>query len=197
MRSWLLLLFGFALLTAAAEMRGAPQSSGLPYAISAPRPEYPIQAFRARRQGTAILVLDVDPATGKVGRVQLRRSSGHRQLDRLALKTAAKWLFQPQTVTRLGVTVRFSPSGVFVGQDLIPDRPVPFAGTITATDSRAKTITVRGARGTDVIAVGPETKFSRNGRPGSLSDATVGSSVSGTAKVTSGPRALAVSIVIE
>ena len=197
MRSWLLLLFGFALLTAAAETRGAPQASGLPYAISAPRPEYPIQAFRTRRQGTAILVLDVDPATGKVGRVQLRRSTGHRQLDRLALKTATKWLFQPQTVTRLGVTVRFSPSGVFVGQDLIPDRPIPFAGTITAIDARAKTITVRGPRGTDVIAVGPDTKFSRNGRRGSLTDASIGSKVSGTAKVTSESRALAVSVDID
>ena len=195
MRNWI--GFALALVASAAQTEGAEQSSGLPYAISAPRPEYPIHAFRTRQSGTAILVLDVDPNTGKVGRVQLRRSTGSRQLDRLAVRTATKWLFQPRTVTRLGVSVRFSPGGVFVGQDLLPDRPFPFAGTITATDARAKTITVRGARGTDVIAVGPETKFSRNGRPASLADARVGSSVRGAARVTSAPRALAVSVEIE
>lgn len=197
MRKSLPLLVAVALVASAAQPQAAEPSSRLPYAISAPRPEYPIQAFRTRREGTAILVLDVDPNTGKVGRVQLRRSTGSRQLDRLALKTATKWLFQPRTVTRLGVSVRFSPAGVFVGQDLVPDRPIPFAGTLTAADTRAKTITVRGPRGSDVLAVGPETKFSRNGRPASLTDAIVGSSVRGTAKVTSGPRALAVSVEIE
>lgn len=197
MRTWLASVFACALLAAGAEGEGAAQSSGLPYAISAPRPEYPIEAFRARREGTAILVLDIDPNTGKVGRVQLRRSTGSRQLDRLAVRTATKWLFQPRTVTRLGVSVRFSPAGVFVGQDLVPERPIPFAGTLTAADARAKTITVRGARGTDVIAVGPETKFTRNGRPATLADATVGSSVRGTAKVTAAPRALALSVELE
>lgn len=194
---WPPLLVVFALIAFGAKTEGAPQSSALPYAISAPRPEYPMQAFRDRRAGTAILVLDVDPGTGKVGRVQLRRSTGTRQLDRLALKAATKWLFQPRTVTRLGVSVRFSPAGVFVGQDFLPDRPIPFGGTITAADARAKTITVRGARGTDVIAVGPETKFSRNGRPASIADVKAGSSVRGTARVSSGPRAHAVSVEIE
>jgi TonB family protein len=190
-------VFALALVAMPATSNGAPQSSGLPYAISAPRPEYPLQAFRTRRTGTAILVIDVDPATGKVGRVQLRRSTGSRQLDRLALRTATKWLFQPRTVTRLGVSVRFSPEGVVVGQDLVPDRPIPFTGTVTAADARAKTITVRGARGTDVISVAPETKFTRNGRPASLADVKVGSSVRGTARVTSAPRAVAVSVEIE
>ena len=196
MRRWFPSLVALALV-AAAPSDGAQKSSALPYAISTPRPEYPIQAFRMRREGTAVLVLDVDPKTGNVGRVQLRRSTGTRQLDRLALKAATKWRFQPGTVTRLGVSVRFSPAGVFVGQDLVPDRPYPFAGTITAADARAKTITVRGARGTDVIAVGGETKFSRNGRPASLADVKAGSTVRGTAKVTSAPRALAVSVEIE
>ena len=197
MRNSLRSAFAFALLAVAPQTPAAPLPSGLPYAISIPRPEYPIEAFRTRRAGTAILVLDVDPATGKVGRVQLRRSTGSRQLDRLALKTATKWLFQPRTVTRMGVSVRFSPGGVVVGQDLVPDRPIPFAGTITAADTRAKTITVRGPRGTDVIAVTPETKFSRNGKPASLADAQAGSSVSGVARVTSAPRAQAVTVEIE
>ncbi|CAN5745886.1 hypothetical protein BH20VER1_BH20VER1_23690 [soil metagenome] len=197
MRKWAPSVFSLALAVIAATTEGSPQPGGLPYAISAPRPEYPLEAFRTRRTGTAILVIDVDPATGKVGRVQLRRSTGSRQLDRLAVGTATKWLFQPRTVIRLGVSVRFSPSGVVVGQDLVPDRPYPFTGTITATDARAKTITVRGARGTDVIAVGPETKFARGGRPTAQADARVGSSVRGTARVTSAPRALALSVEIE
>ena len=186
-----------ALMALAGKTEGAPQSSGLPYAISAPRPQYPIQAFRDRRAGTAILVLDVDPGTGKVGRVQLRRSTGARQLDRIAIKAATKWLFQPNTVTRLGVSIRFSPAGVFIGQDLLPDRPIPFEGTITAADARAKTITVRGVRGTDVMAVGADTKFTRNGRPATIADVKAGSSVRGTAKITSAPRALAVSVEID
>jgi hypothetical protein len=103
----------------------------------------------------------------------------------------------PGTVTRLGVSVRFSPAGVFVGQDLVPDRPYPFAGTITAADTRAKTITVRGPRGADVIAVGPGTKFSRNGRPAGFDDVRVGSNVRGTARLTSDPRALALSLEID
>ena len=192
--AWLLVLFALFALGATAE--GAPQGA-LPYAISALPPTYPLQAFRDRRSGTAILAIAVDPKTGKVGRVQLRRSTGARQLDRLALKAATKWLFRPGTVTRLGVSIRFSPAGVFVGQDLLPDRPIPFAGTIAAADVSAKTITVRGARGTDVLAVGPETKFSRQGRPASFNDVKVGSSVRGTAQVSSAPRALAASVDIE
>ena len=197
MRSWMLSVIAVALLPFGINPAAAQQSSALPYAISAPPPPYPLHAFRDRRAGTAILVLDVDPKTGKVGRVRLHRSTGSRQLDRLAMKAATKWLFQPDTVTRLGVSVRFSPAGVFVGQDLVADRPYPFAGTITHADARAKTITVLGPRGRDLIAVGPETKISRHGRPASLSDARVGSSIRGTARVTSARDPLAVSVELE
>ncbi len=191
------LFLAVTFLPPAPRAEAAPTETGRPNVIAAPRPDYPIEAFRRRLRGTAIVVLDIDPKTGKVGRVQLQQSTGSRLLDRLTLRAFTKWQFQPATVTRVAMPVRFSPSGVEVGPNIDPDRVYPFQGTVKAVDANGKTMTVKGLRGTDVIALGPTTKISRNGKATALSEAAVGSEVRGTAKVTTEMRGLAISIELE
>jgi len=191
------LLLALALAASITQTRGAPGATAVPNVIAAPLPDYPIEAFRRRLAGTAVVVLDIDPKTGKVGRVQLRQSTGIGLLDRLTIRAFTKWQFKPGTVTRVAIPMRFSPNGVELGASIDPDRAYPFQGTVQSADASAKTITVRGPRGTDVIGLNAETKVSRNGRPAGLQDATVGSVIRGTAKVTPEMRSLAVSLELE
>ncbi len=61
----------------------------------APSPNYPIAALRNSEQGTVLLLVMVD-ATGKPIDVQLKKSSGYRELDRNAIKhVLATWRFHP------------------------------------------------------------------------------------------------------
>lgn len=57
-------------------------------------PEYPVAAVRERREGVVFLWLQLD-ARGRVVGTRVYRSSGHRDLDRSATRTARSWRFQP------------------------------------------------------------------------------------------------------
>jgi len=70
------------------------QGASLQYA-SAPPPAYPTAARRMRMQGTVLLEVLVD-ADGRPLRVDVRQSSGHRQLDEAARdQVLARWRFVP------------------------------------------------------------------------------------------------------
>jgi protein TonB len=74
----------------------APPVAGvsLQYA-SAPPPVYPAAARRMRHEGTVLLEVLVD-VDGRPLRVDVRRSSGHRQLDDAAREQVlARWRFRP------------------------------------------------------------------------------------------------------
>ncbi len=63
----------------------------------APSPRYPVASLRNGEQGTVLLLVMVD-ATGKPIDVQLKKSSGYRELDRNAIKhVLATWRFHPAT----------------------------------------------------------------------------------------------------
>lgn len=62
--------------------------------VSTPQPNYPTLAIRQSRAGTAQVRLDVS-AEGRVTASELARSSGHPDLDQAALKSTARWKFQP------------------------------------------------------------------------------------------------------
>jgi len=59
-------------------------------------PEYPGLARRRGYEGTVILEVLVD-STGRVGELRLSKSSNHGVLDRAAMATVKKWLFEPGT----------------------------------------------------------------------------------------------------
>jgi TonB family protein len=57
------------------------------------RPEYPVEALRARLQGRGIYALHVRQ-DGTVGSVDVQRSAGHRILDQAAIATFRKCRFR-------------------------------------------------------------------------------------------------------
>lgn len=70
------------------------QGVSLQYA-AAPPPSYPAAARRMRFEGTVLLAVLVD-TNGRPLRVEVRESSGHRQLDEAARdQVLARWRFQP------------------------------------------------------------------------------------------------------
>jgi protein TonB len=74
----------------------APPVSGVSqqYA-SAPPPSYPVAARRMHHEGTVLLAVLVD-VDGRPLRVDIRESSGHRQLDDAAREQVlARWRFRP------------------------------------------------------------------------------------------------------
>jgi protein TonB len=64
------------------------------HALTQPLPRYPRAARLRGAEGTAWLRVDVAPS-GRVRRVELERSAGHRDLDRAALAAVRRWLFAP------------------------------------------------------------------------------------------------------
>ena len=59
-----------------------------------PRPIYPQEARRKGYEGEVILRVEVLP-NGRVGQIEVRKSSGYELLDRSALATVKQWKFIP------------------------------------------------------------------------------------------------------
>lgn len=76
--------------------------------ISAPRPEYPLEARARRWTGGGVVVMEVDSTTGKVTTATMVRSTGHKILDDAAVAAFRRWSFKPGTVTRVTTPIRFT-----------------------------------------------------------------------------------------
>ena len=59
-----------------------------------PKPRYPKIARRMGYEGVVVLKAEILP-NGRVGKVRIKRSSGHDILDKSALKAVKKWRFIP------------------------------------------------------------------------------------------------------
>lgn len=68
-----------------------------PLTSSNPAPQYPAEALRYGWEGEVWLKVDVD-RNGAVYRVRIDKSSGYPVLDRAALKTVRRWLFEPARI---------------------------------------------------------------------------------------------------
>jgi protein TonB len=68
------------------------------------KPQYPASAIRDRAQGVALLSVEV-LSTGRVGQVIVKRSAGHRDLDRAAVDAVKQWQFEPARRGAVPVTV--------------------------------------------------------------------------------------------
>lgn len=79
---------------AGVENAATTESDRGPKLLSNPKPPYPSEAFRERKEGKVIVNIQV-LESGEVGEVQLFRSSGTPSLDESALKTIKQWRFSP------------------------------------------------------------------------------------------------------
>ncbi len=59
-----------------------------------PPPRYPKLSRRLREEGTVILKIRI-LRDGRVGAIEIERSSGHARLDRAAMQAVAKWRYIP------------------------------------------------------------------------------------------------------
>ncbi|RPJ01281.1 MAG: energy transducer TonB [Deltaproteobacteria bacterium] len=76
---------------------GAPGrggAGGIPRYAQNPKPPYPQEAREKGYQGEVLLRVEV-LSDGRVGQIEIRRSSGHELLDRSALSTVKQWKFVP------------------------------------------------------------------------------------------------------
>jgi protein TonB len=100
----------------AGEVAGAPAKAlvrlARPLYRKNPPPEYPALARRRHLQGTVVLEVSVS-ADGTVDELRVGESSGHKVLDRAALRAVGDWLFEPgrrggeRIAMRVMVPVRF------------------------------------------------------------------------------------------
>lgn len=84
----------------------APAARGALRPVHRPLPPYPDALRRAGVQGTTVLRLVIE-ADGRVGQVDLVRSSGHESLDDAARSTARLWRFEPPGERRVAEAVPF------------------------------------------------------------------------------------------
>src|SRR3954471_23533918 len=78
------------------QSRGGSVSAKL-LALTAPRPEYPYEARRAKITGQGVVVLTVDPVSGNVTAAAMAESTGSAVLDQAALAAFRRWRFRSGT----------------------------------------------------------------------------------------------------
>ena len=76
-------------------------------AVSAPLPEYPYQAKRAKITGSGVCIMTIDTASGKVTEAMMTQSTGDGILDKVTTNTFRKWRFKPGTVSQVRVPVDY------------------------------------------------------------------------------------------
>ncbi|MGI9088935.1 MAG: TonB family protein [Chthoniobacterales bacterium] len=77
-------------------------------AISAPRPDYPLEARRLGVTGRGMVYLEIDCATGKVRRAYMNPSTGSALLDQAAISAFSRWLFKPGTAKLVRTPITFT-----------------------------------------------------------------------------------------
>lgn len=85
-------------------------SSAKTQAISAPRPEYPYEARRARATGSGVCVMTVDPS-GSVTSATMAQSTGNPILDNAATSAFRRWRFRPGSVSKVRTPITFTLTG--------------------------------------------------------------------------------------
>jgi TonB family protein len=84
----------------------APTTLARPYAIYAPKPEYPLFARAHGMKGDGLFVLRVQIRTGLVKDVQVVHSTGWSILDSAAKRALMQWRFKPGTANLSPIKVQ-------------------------------------------------------------------------------------------
>ena len=75
--------------------------------LYAPRPDYPVEARRRHLTGSGLFALRLRP-DGRVERVEVLKSIGHRILDLAAIAAFQQWRFRPRSISVVRVPIRYS-----------------------------------------------------------------------------------------
>lgn len=78
------------------------------YGVFTPKPDYPAEAEANRWTGNGIVVVEVDPDTGRVTSATIVKSTGHTILDESALRAFREWRFRPGTPAKIKIPVAFT-----------------------------------------------------------------------------------------
>lgn len=70
--------------------------------------DYPYEERRFRHQGDGYFRLILDPKTGAVTRVIVKKSTGFFVLDRTAIRALERWKWKPGKWKEIGMPVRFT-----------------------------------------------------------------------------------------
>jgi TonB family protein len=76
-------------------------------AVSAPLPEYPYQAKRAKITGNGVCIMTIDTASGKVTDAIMTQSTGDAILDKVTTNTFRRWRFKPGTLSQVRLPVDY------------------------------------------------------------------------------------------
>jgi TonB family protein len=98
-----------------------------PWAIYAPKPEYPAVARASRMKGDGVFILRVQIRTGLVKDVQVAQSTGWSILDAAAKRALKQWRFRPGPANLSPIKVQ-SPNrkDAFAAEDSFVKLPVHF-----------------------------------------------------------------------
>ena len=80
-------------------------------AVSAPRPDYPLEARQRHLTGSGILILHIDKPSGMVTSIDVAKSTGHKILDDAATRAFLRWRFKPGLYTKIKVPIRYTING--------------------------------------------------------------------------------------
>jgi TonB family protein len=92
--------------------RSLTVSAAKVFALSAPRPEYPYEARRQKITGDGIALLTIDPKSGDVIQITMKKSTGNQALDDAALAGFRRWRFKPGSVSSVSCPITFTLTGV-------------------------------------------------------------------------------------
>jgi len=77
-------------------------------AISAPRPDHPLEARARHFIGSGVAFLEIDRKTGYVTAARILKSTGHVILDNAALSPFMRWRFKPGMVHQVRIPINYT-----------------------------------------------------------------------------------------
>ena len=102
------------------------------------RPEYPAKAQAQGLTGTGVFILHVRQGDGRVGSVEIQKTTGHKILDEATVSKFSNLRFKPNLVSAVKIPVEFTlpprshePRNLAAIADLHSVEPFPRLGRMT------------------------------------------------------------------
>jgi TonB family protein len=91
-----------------ADAQSITPSVALPQPIYSPRPVYRPEWAKQGLTGNGVVLVTIDPKTGKVAGVRMLQSTGSSVLDGAALQAYSQWRFKPGSVSQVKMPISFA-----------------------------------------------------------------------------------------
>ena len=88
--------------------QSATPTISLPRAIYKPQPVYRPEWAKQGLKGKGVVLVTIDPKTGRVAGVRMLQSTGSQLLDGAALQAYSQWRFQPGSVSQVKMPIEFT-----------------------------------------------------------------------------------------